>query len=105
MHFSPDKNSVPTELVNETIAIYGVELEEVNEAKFLGVLIDKDLAWKSYINKLWEKLRCNTGILNRVSKLSHLSSIRHYIIRYSKVTYVTILMYGVAPPTHFYETY
>ena len=43
-----------TRRINEqsTIKIRGMEIERVHENKFLGVIIDDKLCWKSHINNV-----------------------------------------------------
>ena len=45
-------------------------IEQVNNAKFLGLIIDKDLSWKYHINQVTLKISKMSGILVRA---------RHYL--------------------------
>ena len=36
--------------IDKSIKINGTEMERFEKTKFLGVIIDKDLSWKSHIN-------------------------------------------------------
>ena len=67
MHFQPTKNieiniysrTVPfvgNNHVSKAIYINGKKLKEVNDTKFLGVIIDKNLNWTAH-NNLCNKLR------------------------------------------------
>ena len=71
MHFKPkgpsfkknlDQPEVPPIKINE------VEIKEVDNTKFLGVKIDKELSWISHLTTLAKKLRCCTGQLNHIKK-------------------------------------
>ena len=53
---------------NTKIKINDYEIEEVQETKFLGVIIDNKLSWLPHVSYLTKKLRCCTGQLNRVKK-------------------------------------
>ena len=48
------------------IKISGKPIKEVMSAKFLGVTIDNKLSWIPHIDTLYKKLKCATGILNRI---------------------------------------
>ena len=51
---------------NFELTINGIEIDEVVETKFLGVTVDKTLSWLPHIKNLNKKLKCNTGMLNRI---------------------------------------
>jgi hypothetical protein len=53
-------------LTNPQIFIQNTELERVNQFDFLGIIIDDDLSWKGHIAKVNNKIRCITGVLNRL---------------------------------------
>ena len=70
IHFRPKTNSKTilaklhtTEL---KLIINGEKIKQVEEAKFLGVIIDDKLSWKPHIAHLENKLKCCTGILNLI---------------------------------------
>ena len=48
------------------VEIDGNKIDEVSEAKFLGVTIDARLTWVPHIDQLHRKLKSVTGILNRI---------------------------------------
>ena len=61
MHHSLMSHPDPTEIrLNDTI------INHVNEAKFLGLIIDNKLTWKTQINEIIIKRSKMTGILYRV---------------------------------------
>ena len=65
---SKQKNK--TDLSNFTINIAGSKMEIVDNVKYLGVLIDNNLSWDSYIHSLSKKLGRANGII---------SKLRHYV--------------------------
>jgi len=44
-----------------------MNIKEVDEIKFLGVVIDKHLSWSSHANKLLRDFRPAAGLLYRIS--------------------------------------
>ena len=48
-----------------TLAINDNPIKKVNESKFLGVLIDKDISWRGHIGKISNKVRQTVGIIGR----------------------------------------
>ena len=48
------------------VTINDTNLIQVDNTKFLGLYIDKDLTWKTHINYLCKILSRNTGVLNRL---------------------------------------
>ena len=51
------------------ININGPELIFVNETKFLGIIVDNKLSWKSHINHVHSKISKGVGILYRARQL------------------------------------
>jgi len=49
-----------------TISLGKISLNPVNCAKYLGIVIDSDLSWKSHIEYLFKKLVRFTGILHKL---------------------------------------
>ena len=69
IHFKPKiKNVLEDEATNLEfkIKINNTVIEKVTEAKFLGAIIDEKLTWSAHINYLCKKLKCCTGVLNRI---------------------------------------
>lgn len=52
--------------VMENLTIYGKELEQVNNFKYLGVIFDKKLVWKDNINKIEERCKKVINIMRCV---------------------------------------
>ena len=48
------------------ISLNGVDIAKVSHAKFLGVLVDDKLTWKSHITHISNKVAKNIGILNKL---------------------------------------
>jgi hypothetical protein len=48
------------------IVIHNSEIECVDQFNFLGIIIDNDLSWKGHVAKVNSKLRCVSGVLNRL---------------------------------------
>ena len=71
MHFKPKGPSFKKNLDQPEvppIKINDFEIKEVDNTKFLGVTIDKELSWIPHLTTLAKKLRCCTGQLNRIKK-------------------------------------
>ena len=72
MHFKPKGGySLPPtdDIVSiSTLKINDHKIKEVDETKFLGVIIDNNLSWQPHLNSLAKKLRCCSGQLNRIKK-------------------------------------
>ena len=60
---------------NCSIFINGQQVERVCETKFLGVLIDEKLSWKSHISFLKKKISRNIGILRKAKKVLNESTL------------------------------
>ena len=59
-----------TKSVNKCeILLDNVNINRTNEAKFLGVIIDEHLSWKSHITYIKGKIAKNIGIMNRLKFL------------------------------------
>ena len=80
MHFNPVKRlsnnnnneqngSEFSSEIDYTLQINGTIIPEVQETKFLGVIIDNKLSWIPHINKLHKKLKSASGLLNRISSI------------------------------------
>lgn len=51
------------------VKMAGVEIDRVNEAIFLGLTLDSNLTWGSYIKNIESKLSSSLYVLRRVSKM------------------------------------
>ena len=52
-----------------TVSINNVQINSVNEAKFLGVILDEKLTWSSHIKALKVKMARYVGIMCRIRSL------------------------------------
>ena len=67
IYFEPKpQNSTTDEEQNHVLTINGIEIDEVEETKFLGVTIDKTLSWLPHIKALNKNLKCNSVMINRI---------------------------------------
>ena len=70
----------------------------MNETKFLGVIIDKSLSWLPHIEHLKKKLKCNSGMLNRIKDQipsSHHKTLSHTLFE-SDLSYGITVWGGVS---------
>ena len=58
------------------IQLDGVEIERVSENKFLGVIIDDKISWKSHIKYIHNKLSRSVSVLNKAKHLLNYKSLR-----------------------------
>ena len=69
MSFNPDKCEVlritnKQKIINSN-SIHGTTLQTVDEAKYLGVTIQKDLNWRPHVNNICKKANSTHGFLQR----------------------------------------
>ena len=71
------------------ILINGVNIERVNNAKFLGVILDSKLSWLQHIQYLKVKISKGIGILSKARKCLSLSTLitMYYSFIYPYITY------------------
>ena len=58
------------------IRMNGISLKQVNEFKFLGVVIDSKLKWKSHIEEVTAKLAKLRGVLFKVRNYMNVKCMR-----------------------------
>ena len=82
------------------IEMGGTILEEVNEAKYLGVILDKKLNWKSHLNSVNVKVSRGCYMLSKLRHLMNLDTLKmlYYSLVYPYLTYC-ITSWGGAPNT------
>ncbi len=101
MHFLPKKDKSGTCArslpfrgnSDESNAIYlnSTPIKEVEEVKFLGVIIDRNLNWSAHVNYLVKKLRSATAIICRIR---HCIPKENYLIIYHAL-FESHLTYGI----------
>ncbi|KAL5250808.1 hypothetical protein ACHWQZ_G016524 [Mnemiopsis leidyi] len=73
IHFEPSRpnaESTSSEGEDENVlALNSTVIKRVNEAKFLGVIIDEKLKWTAHVKALNAKLKCETGKLCRIRNI------------------------------------
>ena len=62
------KPDVGSQLTNTGLVIDGIPIREVNESKFLGVHIDKNVSWRVHIGKIRTKISQTVGIIGRARR-------------------------------------
>ena len=50
-----------------SVVIDGFNLERVNKATCLGVVIDDELLWHKHVNSVIQKVFCKTALLRRLN--------------------------------------
>ena len=77
------KNETSVQNVESMIEVSGVPIEEVNEMKYLGVVLDRTMSLKEHVNYIVKKVGKKIGYLKRVGK---------YLTAYTRATvYRTIV--------------
>ena len=92
MYFKNEPKSLISELNNYELKISNTLLPQVDQTKFLGVVIDEKLSWLTHIKYLTKKLSCCTGRLNRIIQFipsSHHESLYHTLFE-------SYLSYGIS---------
>ena len=101
MHFQP-KKSPKNEcdiMADHKLYISEVEIEKVNETKFLGVILDDKLSWTAHIDALVKKLKCANGQINRIAKFVPTEQLRktiYHTLFESHLTYGVTVWGGVS---------
>ena len=102
MHFSPpgwsscararEKGS------EKIVSLNLINIKEVHETKFLGIIIDNELSWLPHIDYLCKKLKCSTGVLNRIKESlpAHLYKSLYHTLFESHLSYGITVWGGVS---------
>ena len=69
-------DSLPLQL--PTMTFNNIEIKRENSAKFLDVIIDKNLTWKNHIEVVENKISKNIGVLYRASHLLDIKNLKIY---------------------------
>ena len=85
---------------NINVNIEGVPINIVKETKFLGILLDNRLTWKSHTAYISKKIAKSIGILSRARKLLNRETLRqlYFAFLYPYLNYCLII-WGNAPAT------
>lgn len=63
-----NRNKYKLEIQNVNIVIEGEKIEFVNNFKYLGIIIDNDLNFKSHASYIIKKIACKVGLFRRISQ-------------------------------------
>ena len=69
-------DSFPSQL--QTRTFNNIEIKRENSIKFLGVIIDENLTWKSHIEVVENKISKNIGVLYKASDLLDFKNLKIY---------------------------
>jgi hypothetical protein len=85
---------------NINVNTEGVPIDIVKETKFLGILLDNRLTWKSHTAYISKKIAKSIGILSRARKLLNRETLRqlYFAFLYPYLNYCLII-WGNAPAT------
>lgn len=75
------------------VSIDGLKISQVNQIKFLGVIVDQKLTWKYHIQHVCRKIMKSVGILSRVRSLIDISCMKtlYYSLIYPHILYCNIV--------------
>ena len=95
-HKVPMRDSLPSQLL--TMTFNNIEIKRESSIKFLGVIIDENLTWKSHIEVVENKISKNIGVLYRASHLLDFKNLLkiyfsfiHIYISYANTAWVVLL--------------
>jgi hypothetical protein len=79
---------------SSNIMINGLELQQTESIKYLGVNIDQNLSWKVHINTIAKKIAKNVGLLSKIRHYVDLDTLRkiYFALIYPYLQYG--LLYG-----------
>jgi hypothetical protein len=103
MIFGSNKNKYPHPI---KVEIEGTNIEEVIETKFLGVILQNGLGWKSHISYLSKKIAKTIGILAKAREILNTKSLTqlYYSFMYPYIVYCNII-WGNAPNSHLWQIF
>ena len=84
-----------------TLKINKKAIPEKNAVKYLGLMIDSGLTWKSHIDKLVKKVSSSLGLIRKIRPYVTIEILKtlYYSLIYSHITYA-IEVWGSADPIH-----
>lgn len=82
-----------TDEIRITVGQQDEVIKRTSQIKYLGIVVDEQLNWKSHINQLVGKLSSIIGILTRTNKLfpRKVLMMLYYSLIYSSLTYGIVL--------------
>ena len=91
-------------LINQSLKINDIKIDQVQEFKFLGVTLQPSLSWNSHINSICKKIAKNIGILSKIRPiLSEKSSLAlYYTLIHSNLNYCASV-WGTTTKTEYYQ--
>ena len=95
MLFSNSLKNLPGNIIFD-----GTVLKQVQNTKFLGIIIDEDLSWKPHVNNVCNIISRNIGMINKLKHFFPQSTLKslYYAIIYPYLSY-GILAWGYASKT------
>ena len=107
MYFNYTRQTENTERSNNFVLnISNTYLPQVENIKFLGVIIDDKLTWQPHLSSLVKKLSCCTGRLNPITQFipsDHHTSLYHTLFE-SYLSY-GVSVWGGAKPSKLYPVF
>jgi hypothetical protein len=90
MIFGPTRKKDPLHI---NVTIEGEKLEIVRNTKFLGIILDDQLNWKSHVSYLALKIAKSVGIISRARQLLSTTILKqlYYSFLYPFLTYCNII--------------
>ena len=84
------------------IKIKNMEIKEVQEAKFLGVIIDNNLTWKSHIVDVINKVSKLSGLIYKIRNLIDIHCLKqfHFSLVYPHFIYCCSVWGGACSTLH-----
>lgn len=97
MIFSSLQKSLPT--INESVEIFNSPVSRVTSTKFLGIIIDENLTWRSHIAKVESKIAKNIGIINKLKSFlpEKILLNLYYTMIYPYLSYCNIIWASTYP--------
>ena len=94
-------NSIKTPCYNPTPNLSGLQIEQVHHFKFLGIIFNDKLNWKSHINYICKKVSRNVGLINHIKHSLNRKAlfILYYSLIYPYLSYANAL-WGNTYATH-----
>ena len=96
----------PQKKVNTSVKLYinDIPLEEKSDIKYLGIMLDTNLNWKSHVHYISKKIKRSIGILSKIRYHVNLDVLTnlYYALIYPFLIY-GIVIWGKIYPTNIYN--